>query len=266
MRLMVLRYLNLWLAFFRNSLTRDMEFKMNFIGDLFIDAIFYGSMYFFWSVIFSYVDVLGDFNQQAVIIFLIVMYLTDSVFVFFFGANTFILNMMVVKGELDFVLIKPVNAQFFLSLRYVSSYSIVSFIILLIILFKLVYDYHGAISFFNFLIFKISFILGILIFYCFEFIISCLVFWYRNFSVGGWLASEMTKYSRRPDSIYTGKFRRIVFTVFPMAMITSVPARVLIFGPDLYLILSQFIVTIIFLVIANLIWKRGLRLYESASS
>ena len=266
MRLMVRKYLKLWLAFFRNCLTRDMEFKVNFIGDLFIDAIFYGSMYFFWSVIFSYVDVLGDFNQQAVVIFLIVMYLTDTVFVFFFGGNTFILNTMVVKGDLDFVLIKPVNSQFFLSLRYVASYSIISFIILSSLLIKLVYDYHGFISIFNSLIFMVSFILGILIFYCFEFIISCLVFWYRNFSVGGWLASEMTKYSRRPDSIYQGKFRRIVFTIFPMAMITSVPARILIFGPELYLIISQIIITIAFLIITNLIWNRGLKLYESASS
>ena len=44
---MVPRYINLWTAFFKNSLTRDMEFKMNFVGDLFIDTIFYGSMYFF---------------------------------------------------------------------------------------------------------------------------------------------------------------------------------------------------------------------------
>ena len=194
------------------------------------------------------------------------MYLTDTVFVFFFGGNTFILNTMVVKGELDFVLIKPVNSQFFLSLRYVASYSIISFIILSSLLIKLVYDYHGFISIFNSLIFMVSFILGILIFYCFEFIISCLVFWYRNFSVGGWLASEMTKYSRRPDSIYQGKFRRIVFTIFPMAMITSVPARILIFGPELYLVVSQIIITIIFLLITNLIWNRGLKLYESASS
>ena len=266
MKLMVHKYLKLWLAFFRNCLTRDMEFKVNFIGDLFIDAIFYGSMYFFWSVIFSYVNVLGDFTQEAVVIFLIVMYLTDTVFVFFFGGNTFILNTMVVKGELDFVLIKPVNPQFFISLRYVASYSIVSFIILSTLLMKLIYDYHGFISILNILIFSFSFILGILIFYCFEFIISCLVFWYRNFSVGGWLASEMTKYSRRPDSIYKGKFRRIVFTIFPMAMITSVPARILIFGPELYLIISQVIITIAFLLITNLIWNRGLKLYESASS
>ena len=88
--------------------------------------------------------------------------------------------------------------------------------------------------------FIISFAMGILIFYCIEFIISCLVFLVSKFSVGGWLSSEMTKYSRRPDSIYKGKFRRIVFTVFPMAMITSVPARTLIFGPDIYLLGSQF--------------------------
>ena len=263
---MVLRYLKLWLAFFKNSLTRDMEFKTNFIGDLFIDAIFYGSMYFFWSIIFSYVDVLGDFSQQAVIIFLIVMYLTDTVFVFFFGANTFTLNMMVIKGDLDLVLIKPVHPQFFMSLRYVCSYSIVSFIILFSLLLKLVFDYHGYISIINFTLFIFSFILGIIIFYTIEFMISCMVFWYRNFSVGGWLASEVTKYSRRPDSIYKGKFRRIVFSIFPMAMITSVPARILIFGPDKQLLISQFLITIIFLLLANFVWNRGLKLYESASS
>jgi len=266
MRLMVHKYFSLWRAFFRNSLTRDMEFRMNFIADLFIDAIFYGSMYFLWVIIFSYVDTLGDFDQKAVIIFLVVMYLTDTVFIFFFGANTFNLNTMVVKGDLDFVLIKPINPQFFMSCRYVSSYSLISFIILLTLLLKLIYEYHGYVSIINFLLFLFSFILGVLLFYSVEFIISCLVFWYRNFSVGGWLASEMTKYSRRPDSIYKGKFRRIVFTVFPMAMITSVPARILIFGPQISLILSQLLITIIFLLITKLIWSRGLQLYESASS
>ena len=85
MRHMAPRFMKLWLAFFRNSLSRDMEFKMNFIGNLFIDGIFYGSLFFFFSVIFSYVDSLGDFSKDAVIIFLIITYLTDTVFVFFFG-------------------------------------------------------------------------------------------------------------------------------------------------------------------------------------
>ena len=116
-----LRYIRLWLAFFRNSLTRDMEFKMNFIGNLFIDSIFYGSLFFFFSVIFSYVDALGDFSKDAVIIFLIITYLSDSVFLFFFGNNTFQVNRMVVRGDLDMLLLKPVNSLFFISFHQVFT-------------------------------------------------------------------------------------------------------------------------------------------------
>ena len=36
---------------------------MNFIGNLLIDSIYYGSLFFFFSVIFSYVNALGDFSK-----------------------------------------------------------------------------------------------------------------------------------------------------------------------------------------------------------
>ena len=104
------------------------------------------------------------------------------------------------------------------------------------------------------------------IFYSFEFIIASLVFWFRNFSYAGWLAGELTKYSRRPDSIYKNFFRKTLFTIFPMAMISSVPSRFLIFGIDIKLLSLQFIVAMIFLWFTTLIWKKGLLRYESASS
>ena len=115
-------------------------------------------------------------------------------------------------------------------------------------------------------IYIFSLFLGMLIFYSFEFIIASLVFWFRNFSFGGWLAGELTKYSRRPDSIYKNFFRKTLFTIFPMAMISSVPARFLIFGVNIKLFFLQIIVAIIFLWITTFIWRRGLLRYESASS
>ena len=79
---MVSRYFNIWKAFFRNTLSRDMEFKMNFILEIFIDAIYYLSLFFFFKIIFQFTQSLGDFNQDAVIIFLIALYLSDSLYVF----------------------------------------------------------------------------------------------------------------------------------------------------------------------------------------
>jgi ABC-type uncharacterized transport system permease subunit len=112
----------------------------------------------------------------------------------------------------------------------------------------------------------ISIFFGTFIFYSFEFIISCLSFWFRNFSYAGWLAGELTKYSKRPDSIYKKWFRKSLFTIFPMALISSVPSRMLLFGPNIQLILLQFFIAIFFLFLTTVIWNRGLKIYESASS
>ena len=266
MKPMVLRFFNLWLAFFRNSLSRNMEYKMNFILDLFIDATFYGSYFFFFSIIFSYVDALGDFSRDAVIIFLIITYLTDSVFVFFFGSNTFQINRMVVRGDLDLILLKPVNSLFFVSFRYIATYSIISTILLSGLLLRMTSIYPEPIGLLNYIAFLISFCLGILILYSLELVVSCLVFWYKNFSVGGWLCNELTKYSRRPDSIYSGVLRKLLFSFFPMAMISSFPARILIFGPDFYMLLTQVFITALSLLLTVFVWNRGLIRYDSASS
>jgi len=51
-----------------------------------------------------------------------------------------------------------------------------------------------------------------------------------------------------------------------MAMISSVPARFLIFGANIKLLCLQIVVAFIFLWITTIIWKKGLMKYESASS
>ena len=118
MRHLVLKYLKLWTAFFRNSLTREMEFKANFIAHIMVDIIYYSSLYMFYYVIFQFTDTIGSFTKETVIIFMIVTYMIDAVYEFFFSGNIYSFNQMIVKGNLDFILTKPINSQFLLSLRY----------------------------------------------------------------------------------------------------------------------------------------------------
>ena len=267
MKLMVNKYLKIWLAFLRNTLSRDMEYKMNFIFEIFIDAIYYGSLFFFFKIIFQFTDSLGVFDQNAVIIFLITMYIADSLYVFLLGGNVFHVNENVKSGDLDFILLKPINSQFFISCRYVNTHALISLLILSILLIKLTYTYHGnIILIINYIFFIPSLLFGMIIFYSFEFMIASLSFWFRNFSYAGWLAGELIKYSRRPDSIYKKWFRKTLFTIFPMAMICSVPSRILIFGIDFKLFVLQLFISIFFLWVTTLIWRKGLLQYESASS
>tara|TARA_X000001036_G_C20693724_1_gene810449 strand:+ start:2633 stop:3400 length:768 start_codon:yes stop_codon:yes gene_type:complete len=255
------------MAFLRNTLSRDMEYKTNFIFEIFIDAIYYGSLFFFFEVIFQFTDQLGDFNQDAVVIFLITMYIADSLYNFFLGGNVFEVNNNVKSGDLDFILLKPINSQFFISCRYVNTHALISLLILSILLINLTYIYHqNSFIMSNYIFFIPSLIFGMFIFYSFEFMIASLSFWFRNFSYAGWLAGELLKYSRRPDSIYKQWLRKTLYTIFPMAMICSVPSRILIFGLDLKLFFLQLFISILFLWFTTLIWRAGLMRYESASS
>ena len=175
---------------------------MNFLFEIFIDAVYYSALFFFFHIIFQFTDSLGDFNKDAVVIFLVTVYISDLLYVFFLGGNVFEVNNKVKSGDLDFILLKPINSQFFISCRYVMTNSLISLSILICLLIRLAYVYHGnQFMAINFIFYTLSIILGIFIFYSFEFLISCMAFWFRNFSYAGWLSSELTKYSRRPDSI-----------------------------------------------------------------
>jgi len=266
MEALVRRALSLWVSFFQNSLTRDMEFKANFLGGLFVDLVYYSVYFFLFNVIYSYVDTLGVFSRQDIMIFLVVCYLADTCDMFFFSGNIFSLNQLMVKGELDFFLLKPVDSQFITSLRKVRAYALANFIILLALLIRQIYYYPNNIALINISLFILSFIMGILLWYSIDFIIASTCFWFKNFSVSGWLSHEILKFSSRPDSIYTGFMRKILFSLMPMTLIASVPTRFLLYGPDWDLFLWQLFITIIFLFSSRVVWHRGLLRYESASS
>ncbi len=266
---MVRRYFKLLFSIFKYSLSRDMEYKTNFIGSLFVDAIYYLTWFYFFEVIYSKTSMLGDFDREAILVFLIATFFVDTLFMLLFDGAGY-LKEHIRTGSLDFILLRPVNSQFLISFRYIRSYAIVSFIVLFIILLNVLSSFHpDSLNFFNLVLFFISLFLGVLIWYFIEFIMSCLTFYFRDFRTGGWLTHEIMKFSMRPDSIYTGIVRKILFSFLPMALVASVPTRILLWGfsnqNQKHILLQIVIVTILFLI-SRTIWRLGLKRYESAQS
>ena len=120
---MVRRYIYLWIAIFKYSLSRDMEYKTNFIGSLFVDTIYYITWYYFFEVIYSKTTMLGAFDREDILVFLIATFFVDTIFMMLFdGAGQ--LREHIRTGSLDFILLRPVNSQFLISFRYIRSYTL----------------------------------------------------------------------------------------------------------------------------------------------
>ena len=269
MKPMVRRYFILWYSIFKYSLARDMEYKTNFIGSLFVDGIYYVTWYYFFEVIYSKTSMLGDFDREAILVFLIATFFVDTLFMMFFDGAGY-LKEHIRTGSLDFILLRPVNSQFLISFRYIRSYAIVSFLILSFILYNVMQSFHpNSLNVINLSLFIISLLFGVIIWYCIEFIMSCLTFYFRDFRTGGWLAHEIMKFSMRPDSIYTGIVRKILFTILPMALVASVPSRLLLYGinsNNIKYLIAQTIVVISLFMLTRIFWKNGMKQYESAQS
>tara|TARA_B100000427_G_scaffold90089_1_gene74384 strand:- start:867 stop:1694 length:828 start_codon:yes stop_codon:yes gene_type:complete len=269
MKLMVLRYIHLWFSIFKYSIARDMEYKTNFIGSLFVDTIYYITWYYFFEVIYSKTSILGDFDRDAILVFLIATFFVDTLFMMLFDGAGY-LREHIRTGSLDFILLRPVNSQFLISFRYIRSYTVVSLLVLSIILYNILLAFHpDSINVLNILLFIFSLFMGVLIWYSFEFIIASLTFYFRDFRTGGWLSHEVMKFSMRPDSIYRGFMRKILFTILPMALVASFPSRLLLYGLNAqnqqYLIIQIIVVTVL-LSLTRIFWKTGLKKYESAQS
>jgi len=266
---MVARYLSLWFSIFRYSLSRDMEYKTNFVGNLFVDGIYYIVWYYFFEIIYDKTDMLGDFSREDILVFLIATFFVDTIFMMLFDGAAY-LREHIRTGSLDFILLRPANSQFLISFRYIRSYTLVSISILSIILYNILITFHpNSFNILNISLFIISIFMGVLIWYGFEFIIASLTFYFRDFRTGGWLTHEVLKFSMRPDTIYTGFMRKILFTILPMALVASVPSRLLLYGltsQNQKYLLMQIVVVFVLLVLTRLFWKFGLKQYESSQS
>src|SRR5262245_41224963 len=114
------RYLRVYLACWRNCLARELEFRTSFAlsaGSTMLWALF--SM-LLAGLIFSNVRQVAGWDLDRMFILTGTFLLVEGLSAALFHRNMQRLSELVNKGELDFVLIRPISSQFLVSVRYVD--------------------------------------------------------------------------------------------------------------------------------------------------
>ncbi len=124
-----MRYLKLLSIFYKNSILKELEYRVNFIANIFMSVL-----WLVWGIVgvtifFLHRDTLGDWTYPEVLIVV-------GLFTFFNGLMEALLRPnvgavieQIRDGTLDFVLTKPVNSQFIASLRTIVVWRLVDVVI-----------------------------------------------------------------------------------------------------------------------------------------
>lgn len=170
------------------------------------------------------------------------------------------------KGTLDFVLLKPADAQFlvstskflvFRSLNVVSAGVIFTYAFL---------QMHRAPSFYDIATALCTLGFATTVLYSLSILVISMAFVVIRVDNLSHFFAALFDVARWPIGVFRG-FVRFFFTfILPLALMTTVPAQALLGKLDSTTLLASFVGTLAFGWSARQVWKRSLRNYTSASS
>ena len=262
------RYGEVYGVMLRNSLIREMSFKLNFLLWMLVEVLWFLGQLVFIEVVFSYVGNIGDWTKWEVVLLIGTHQLIAQLFQAFFYMNLANLPELVRTGRMDFLLLLPVDTQFVVSLKQFGMDNVVNALVgagfVSFALWKLAVVPTAA----QLLLYAAAVCCGILIHYGIMLLFSVSSFWmvrsqgliygyYSLFNIG-----------RYPDTIYRGAFKLVFSWLVPVIIVANIPSRLLIHAaenpwPSL---LQLALATLFLLGVTRLLWNAALNHYSSASS
>jgi ABC-2 type transport system permease protein len=260
------RYSRMTLLMMKNCLIREMQFRSNFVIRLFTEVIWLGMQIVYVAVLYGVTQTIGGWNVWQMVMLLGTNHILTQLFEAFFFDNCTKLVDQIRLGDLDFVLIKPVNPQFLVSLRYTDYASMTNSLVGFAMIGYAIHRLGIAITPLEAFLFLLLIVNGILILYAMTFCLSVLTFWIGRASNLFELYYQLTQFTRYPGEIYRWGLRIALLTVIPMLVVSNFPVKMLLGGLFNAWLGYACAIGLTFFAATVWVWNLGLRRYRSASS
>lgn len=261
---MLKRYLSVLGLLWSAALAAEMEYRVNFIlatltslgnlaGSLFGLFLFYGTGYTFqgWSwdealVVLGIFTVLQGFSST------------------FLAPNLNSIVNHVQQGTLDFVLLKPISSQFWLSSHTISPWGLPDLVFGGVLI-----GYAGArlgIGIGDYLLSAVPLLFGLASLYSLWFILGATSIWFVKIYNVTEVLRGLLEAGRYPMVAYPAAYRFFFTFVVPVAFLTTVPAEAMLGRVQLGWIVGAGVLALGLLFVTRFFWRFALRFYTSASS
>lgn len=255
----------LW-TFFRLGALHEMAYRVNFITQIFQALISLAAALGGLVVVFNQTDTLAGW-LPAELIALVGIYLLVGGFINLMIQPSMQRFMEDIRlGTLDFLILKPEDAQFLISVRQIEIWKLIDVLVGAGVLVVALVRLGAQIGLREALAFGIALIAGGTIVYSFWMILATCAFWFvktENILV---IFQSMYSAGRWPVTIYPGWLQMILTFLVPITFAVTVPAEALTGRLTLQTLLLAIAVAAGLFLIARRFWQFGIRFYAGASA
>ena len=223
-----MRYLKLLSIFYKNSILKELEYRVNFLASVFMSVLWLVWGILGVAIFFLHRDKLGDWSYPEVL-------MVVGLFTFFNGIMESLLRPnvgavieQIRDGTFDFVLTKPVNSQFIASLRTIVVWRLTDAVIGILLIVYALGQLHVTPTPVQIGFFVAMLLSGIIIVYALWLVMVSFAFWFVKIDNITEFFFAFYEAGRYPVTVYRGAVRALLTFVVPIAFVTTFPASALL--------------------------------------
>jgi len=261
-----MRYLRIFGLFFRIGAMGEMQYRFNFLLNLFQSILRLGMAIGGFAVVFSYTDTLGGWLPDEVLALVGVYTLVGGLIglVVYPSMEQFIMSVR--DGSLDFTLVKPADAQLLNSVQSVDIWRLNDLGLGLGVLILALGRLRAQVGLQEAALFIGMLLTGGAIIYSFWTILATLSFWFVRVENILEIFRSMYDAGRWPVSLYPPWLHFTLSFIVPIAFVTNVPVEALTGRLSSSTLLLATLLAIGLLAVSRVFWKIGLHRYSGASA
>jgi ABC-2 type transport system permease protein len=254
----------------RYTLTREMAFRGNFLVKVSVEVLWLGILVAFYRTVFARTSHVANWSEAQYFFFVGCFFTLNGLIETLFLENCNDFAELVRTGDLDFLLLRPIDEQFLISLRRIdwgtAPNVLMGGIVMAIALVQEGWTFD-PLRLFSFVV---TLVCGLAIAYSFMMLLTSVSVWMvRNQSLMEmwWLFSSLARY---PREIFSGRWAEPLgqfFTyIIPILIVSNVPANVMVRAFEPSMVALAVVAAILLLVLSRRFFQHALRSYRSASS
>ncbi|MEA5626509.1 ABC transporter permease [Nostoc sp. UHCC 0251] len=258
------RYLKVLRLFWGAAIAAELEYRINFfiatlsslgnlVGSLFGLFLFYRTGYTF-----------SGWSWEAALVVLGIFTLLQGFSATFLASNLNRIVRHVQEGTLDFILLKPIRSQFWLSTHTLSPWGLPDLVVGSIII-----AYAGkrlGVGIDDYLLGVLPLLFSFVILYSLWFMLGAMSIWFVKIYNVTEVLRGFLEAGRYPIAAYPTTYRFFFTFVIPVAFLTTVPAQALLGRSEVSWLIGAAILAVALFFVSTWFWRFALRFYTSASS
>jgi ABC-2 type transport system permease protein len=266
------RYLKLFGSLGRYTLKRELAFRGNFLVKVSVEVLWLAILVAFFRTVFARTRTIAGWDEPQYFFFVGCFFALNGLIEMLFLDNCNEFAELVRTGDLDGLLLKPIDEQFLITCRKIDWGTAPNILMGAIVMVISLVQMHWHFEVARVAAFLAAFACGTAIAYSFMLLLTSISVWMvRNQSLMEmwWLFSSVARY---PREIFTGSWRwadplgKFFTYCLPILVVVNVPANAMVRALDPQSVILSVVAAAVLLWVSRRFFHRALRSYRSASS